>query len=139
MDERNEIAVNVLLVDDEQEFLMPLARRLSRRGFLVRQAGGGREALAMLAEEPAEVAVVDMTMPDLDGLATLELMKKAHPDLEVILLSGRACLDQAINGMSKGAFDFLLKPADFETLVYKLTDAAAARRLRKGPAGENEP
>ncbi len=109
--------VSVLLVDDEQGFLDAMSKRLGKRGLKVRMAPSGRQALAMLDQEPADVVVLDQKMPDLDGLATLTLIKERHPAVRVIMLTGHATVDSAISGIAMGAFDYLVKPCDLDTLL----------------------
>jgi DNA-binding NtrC family response regulator len=113
----------VLLVDDEEGFLAPLVKRLSKRKLDVSWATGGREALAKMRDSPVDVVVLDVKMPDLDGITTLAQMKKLDPSVEVIMLTGHASLEAAMEGMRLGAFDYLMKPADFDELFYKLEDA----------------
>jgi DNA-binding NtrC family response regulator len=122
---------SVLLVDDEPGFLHPLAKRLIRRHLNVATAGSGREALRRITEEPFDVVVLDVKMPGMDGLQTLAAIKAESDQVEVILLSGHASLDAAIEGVQRGAFDYLLKPVDFDELFFKLQDACQKKRLRE--------
>lgn len=129
-----EVKLKLLLVDDEEDFLRPLSLRLGKRGFEVSQATDGEQALEYLASHPADVVVLDLTMPGMEGLATLLRLKELHPMIEVILLSGRTGLDDALTGMAEGAFDYMLKPADIQLLTYKLQDAGMRKRLREKSA-----
>lgn len=130
----NEPKISVLLVDDETDFLDVLARRLSRRGIEVRAATGGREALAMLQEAPAQVVILDVKMPEMDGIETLQEILSHHPGTEVIMLTGHADVDLAFHGLELGAFDYLLKPTDLDDLLYKLHDAADRKGRTADPA-----
>lgn len=112
--------VSVLLVDDEQGFLEAMSKRLGKRGLKVRMASGGRQALAMLSREPADVVVLDQKMPEMDGLTTLSLIKEKHPGVRVIMLTGHATVDSAVSGIALGAFDYLVKPCDLDTLLAQI-------------------
>lgn len=114
---------SVLLVDDEEDFLRTIIKRLAKRGLKVQGASRGEQALAMLAEEPRDVVVLDVKMPGMDGLEVLRRIKAEWPSTEVIMLTGHASIDAAMEGMNRGAFDYLMKPADLEDLLYKLEDA----------------
>ncbi len=121
----------VLLVDDEKEFLETLVKRLKKRKLQVAAASSGREALEMLAESPYDVVVLDVKMPDMDGITTLQEMKRIRPSVEVIMLTGHASMEVAMRGMELGAFDYLMKPMDIDELIYKLQDAYKKRRCRE--------
>ncbi len=125
-------ACSVLLVDDETTFLETLAKRLSRRGLSVRTAGSGKEALEALRAEPADVILLDVKMPGMDGMDTLSLIKRDHPGAEVIMLTGHANVDAAMRGMEEGAFDYLMKPADIDDLYHKIEDAFRKKQLMGG-------
>lgn len=113
----------VLLVDDEVEFLETLVKRLKKRKLDVTAASGGKEALRILEEQPLDVVVLDVKMPDMDGIETLKEIKRIRPLVEVIMLTGHASVEVAIQGMELGAFDYLMKPMDIDELLYKLQDA----------------
>jgi DNA-binding NtrC family response regulator len=113
----------VLLVDDEPEFLETLVKRLKKRKLEVYSATGGKEALNTLKETPVDVVVLDVKMPDMDGIETLREIKQLRPSVEVIMLTGHANVEVAIQGMELGAFDYLMKPMDIDELLYKLQDA----------------
>jgi DNA-binding NtrC family response regulator len=113
----------VLLVDDETEFLETLVKRLKKRKLDVTSAESGREALEILKQTPIDVVVLDVRMPDMDGLETLREIKRIKPVVEVIMLTGHANVEVAIQGMELGAFDYLMKPMDIDELLYKLQDA----------------
>ncbi len=129
---------NVLLVDDEADFLYPLVRRLTRRNLVVESAGSGKAALEIVAEKPVDVVVLDVKMPGMGGLEILRAIKANHEDIEVILLSGHASIDSALEGISHGAFDYLMKPVDFDELFFKLQDAYEKKCIKqeKGVRGE---
>jgi DNA-binding NtrC family response regulator len=114
---------NVLLVDDELEFLQTLVKRLTKRGLNIITAKSGEDALKIIGVKEIDVAVLDVRMPGIDGIQTLREMKKKNPLMEVIMLTGHASLEVAIEGMELGAFDYLMKPAGIDELFYMLQDA----------------
>lgn len=122
---------SVLLVDDEEDFLRTIIKRLSKRGIRAQGASRGEQALAMLAEEARDVVVLDVKMPGMDGIEVLKRIKAQWPTTEVIMLTGHASIDAAMEGMGCGAFDYLMKPADLEDLLYKLEDAYRKKSLNE--------
>lgn len=117
----------VLLVDDEADFIEVLADRLETRGLEVVAVPGGNEALIAANDREFDAIVLDMAMPGMDGLETLEALLNLNPDLQVILLTGQATLEQAAAAIRIGALDLMEKPADFDTLVKKIEMAATKR------------
>jgi DNA-binding NtrC family response regulator len=117
----------VLLVDDEVDFVEALADRLEARGLHVVKTHEGKSALEAAREKVFDAIVLDMAMPGMDGLETLEGLLKINPDLQVILLTGQATLEQAATAIRIGALDLLEKPAEIETLVNKIELAATKR------------
>ncbi len=117
----------VLLVDDGVDFVDVLADRLEARGLMVFKANSGTEALSIAKNKVLDAIVLDMAMPGMDGLETLEGLLEINPDLQVILLTGRATLEQAATAIRIGALDLLEKPADLDTLVSKIEMAATRR------------
>ncbi len=113
----------VLLVDDEIEFLETLVKRLKKRKLNVTSVESGRKALEVIQSDPIDVVVLDVRMPDMDGLETLKEIKRIKPSIEVIMLTGHASVEVAIQGMELGAFDYLMKPMDIDELLFKLQDA----------------
>lgn len=128
--------IRVLLVDDDEDFSGILAKRLGTRGFKVTTASNGDTAIEKLKAEDYDVIVLDVFMPGKSGIETLQEAKPIRPLAEVIMLSGQATLEAAIEGMQHGAFDFLVKPASLPDLVDKLNKAYARKvdheqRIRK--------
>jgi len=123
--------INVLLVDDEVEFLETLRKRLAKRNVNVSSAYSGEEAIGVMGREPVDVVVLDVKMPGMDGIETLRQIKKDHPMTEVIMLTGHANVEVAIQGMETGAFDYLMKPMDIDDLLYKLSDAHKKKLLQE--------
>jgi len=121
----------VLLVDDERDFLEVLTRRLGKREVNVEGVSSGEEALQYLQAKPIDVAVLDVKMPGMDGLTALREIKKLNPLIEVIMLTGHASLEVALEGMRSGAFDYLMKPAEIDELLYKIQDAHRAKTIQE--------
>ena len=121
--------ISVLLVDDEPAYLDTLSKRLRKRDFQVTIATGAVEALNALTETPIDVVLLDVKMPKIDGLTALGLIKQAHPQVEVILHTGHASLEASAASLELGAFDYVLKPAVLDELIYKIEDAARRKAL----------
>ncbi|MBW2442694.1 MAG: response regulator [Deltaproteobacteria bacterium] len=120
---------NVLLVDDESEFVETFSERLTMRNLEILKAFSGEEALQVLeAHQDIEIVILDVKMPGMDGIETLAEIKKRYPLIEVIMLSGHADVESAIEGMKQGAFDYLMKPCDMDQIIAKVTEAAARKR-----------
>ncbi len=113
----------VLLVDDEEDFVHTLVKRLRKRKLEVGAVLSGKEAIRAVSESPPDVVVLDVKMPDMDGIETLKQIKTLKPSIEVIMLTGHANVEVAIRGMELGAFDYLMKPIEIDELLYKLQDA----------------
>ena len=125
------MTIKVLLVDDETSFVEALGRRLTLRKLHVLTAGSAEEALDILGREELDVVVMDVRMPDTDGLTATKAMKRRYPLVEIILLSGHATLETSVGGMALGAFDYLLKPVRIDELVYKIEDAYQKKTLQE--------
>jgi len=123
--------IRVMLVDDEVDFLQTLQKRLALRKLHVLTAESGRQSLEVLAEEPVDVVVLDVKMPEMDGIETTKEIKRGHPLVEVILLTGHADLEASLEGMSSGGFDYLLKPVPIDELVYKIQEAGQKKALQE--------
>lgn len=123
------MSTNVLLVDDEQGFVETMTKRLSKRNMNVSTAFSGQEGLQSLKENPkVEVVILDVKMPGMDGVETLKHIKTEHPLVEVIMLTGHATVETAIEGMKLGAFDYLMKPCEIDELVAKVDQASEKKR-----------
>jgi len=111
----------VLLVDDEVPFVETMTKRLKKRDLVVNSAYSGQEALDILDKHRnTDVVILDVKMPGMDGIETLEKIKKSYPLTEVVMLTGHATVESAIEGMKKGAYDYLMKPCDIDQLMKKL-------------------
>ena len=119
----------IMLVDDEVPFVEAMSKRLSRRDLEVEKAFNGQEALDKLAADgKVEVVILDVKMPGMDGIETLQAIKRRVPLVEVIMLTGHATVESAIEGMKLGAFDYLHKPCDMDHLIAKVSEAAGRKR-----------
>jgi signal transduction histidine kinase len=115
--------INILLVDDEDDFRQILAKRLKRRGIEVREADRGEKALRMLEEAPVDIVIMDIKMPGMDGIECLKRIKKKQDLTEVIMLTGHADIHGGVEGIKSGAFDYLSKPIELEHLIRKIKQA----------------
>ncbi|WP_310600022.1 response regulator [Desulfobulbus sp.] len=121
----------VLLVDDEDIFREATARQLSVRGFIVLTAESGEAAVESVKNDPPEVVVLDQQMPGMHGSDTFIAIKKIDPLIEVIMLTGNTSVDNAIELMQMGTFDYLMKPINIDELLYKIEDAYTRKKLNE--------
>ena len=122
------MSISVLLVDDEKDFVESLTQRLQVRDFEVKAAFSGNDALTLIQEYDFDVVVLDVLMPRKDGIDTLKEIRVIKPLVQVIMLTGHATVETAIEGMKMGAFDYLLKPTDIDDLVSKITVACHLKK-----------
>ena len=118
------------MVDDEQEIRVDLFQALNKHGFVVGVAENGRMALDMLGREPVDLIVTDIKMPELDGLELLKRAKVVCPAVPVVIMTGFATVDSAIQAMKLGAFDYILKPFPMEVMLETVARALAAAFVR---------
>jgi DNA-binding NtrC family response regulator len=130
--------MKLLLVDDEAEFRDTLLKRMRRRNVDVHGVGSGEAALQWLAGNDADVVILDVRMAGMDGIETLREIKKSNPLVEVIMLTGHASMEAAIEGMAMGAFDYLMKPMDMDDLLYKAEDAFKKKTIQEGKISRME-
>lgn len=115
--------LTVLIADDEIEFASTLVARLKLRNFQATMANSGKAALAAIEDEQPDVLILDLKMPDLDGLEVLASLKENYPDLAVIILTGHGSFEAGRQGMELGAYDYIMKPVDLNLLLVKIEDA----------------
>jgi DNA-binding NtrC family response regulator len=127
--------IRVLLVDDEKEFVETLAERLRSRGFEVSNVLSGNDALTAIRSGSFDVVVLDVLMPEMDGIKVFSEIKKMDPLLPVIVLTGHAKIETAIGGMKAGVYDYLIKPAKIEELAGKIIMAHKHKAVNKGRLG----
>ena len=128
----------ILLVDDEERFRTNLQKMLGAQGLAVKAAGSGAEALEELKRSPCDVIVLDIRMPGMDGLATLKEIKRINPEVEVIILSGHASMDAAMEINRLGGYDYLMKPCPLEELLLKI-EAAYDKKLDREKSRRQPP
>lgn len=128
------LKIKLLLVDDEPEFLETLEKHLSRRKINTSVAEGCKIALDILEEQAIDVIVMDVSMPEIDGLQCLQKVKDKWPLIEVIILTGHASVKSGIEGMQGGAFDYCIKPLETEELVEKIELASQKALINKRKA-----
>jgi two-component system response regulator FlrC len=120
----------ILIVDDEQNMRVALFEALSRNGHEVAVAENGQMALEMIARHPPDLVVTDIKMPEMDGLELLRRVKALRPELPVVIMTGFATVDTAVEAMKQGAFDYLLKPFPVEVIEETVARVfALGRRL----------
>ena len=126
--------LSILLVDDEERFVRNLAKILEKRGFAVSTAFNGAQALALLGNGAAiGVVVLDVRMPDMDGIETLRRIKQIDEDIQVVMLTGHASLEDGTEAVRAGAYDYLQKPYDIEDLVVKIRSARDVGQIKRHP------
>ncbi|SFM64012.1 response regulator [Thermodesulforhabdus norvegica] len=118
----------ILIVDDEVGYTDVLSRRLKKRGFHVECASSGKEALNKLRSGSFDVVVLDLKMEDLNGLEVLRIFRIMEPSMPVIMLTGHGSEEAARAGKELGAFDYLGKPCDFDTLLQVIKKALSHRK-----------
>jgi two-component system, NtrC family, nitrogen regulation response regulator NtrX len=120
----------VLVADDEANIRRMLARLLEGEGYEVREAADGRAALQAVEAEEPDVALIDLAMPELDGMDTLRELTRRWPALPVVMMSGRATLADAVQATKVGAFHFIEKPLTPEAVLLSVHGAVELRRAR---------
>jgi DNA-binding NtrC family response regulator len=128
MSEETKAAIRLLLVDDEEDLVTFLAHRLRKRDVEVTIALCGADALSAAVRDTFDVAIVDLKMPDIDGITVMEKLKERQPFLELVMLTGHGSHDSAWEAGRLQAFRYLLKPYEFDELLEVIRQAAAQRR-----------
>ena len=119
--------MRMLLVDDEERFLSTTQKLLERKNIDVLTATSGSDALELIRTNRIHVVLLDVKMPGMDGVTTLREIKSRYPMVEVIMLTGHATVESAIEGLKAGAVDYLMKPADIEEIILKAENAFGRR------------
>ncbi|MBU1565230.1 MAG: response regulator [Proteobacteria bacterium] len=119
----------ILLIDDEEDFLAVMSERMKARNMEVSTASSAKEGLEKADSGNYDAVILDLMMPEMDGIETLKRLKEKNPDLEVILLTGHATIKQGVEAMKLGALDLLEKPADINSLTDKIHAAQAKKML----------
>ena len=123
--------IGLLIVDDDEKFLATIAERLGLKDFDVTTATEGTQAIKAAKKGAFDVAILDLKMPGMDGMELLQILKKKHKFLEIVILTGFASIDSAVEATKLGAFGYLEKPYDFDKLLGVLKDDYEARIRKK--------
>jgi DNA-binding response OmpR family regulator len=123
--------IHVLVVDDEPDFLKLIKRRLTKRNLDVDTAASGEEALEFLRNGNVDVVILDVRMPGLDGIETLKEIRKRFRETSVIMLTGHGSMQSGIEGISHGAYDYILKPFSIDDLLERIRAAFEHAQLRR--------
>ncbi|HAY39781.1 MAG TPA: two-component system response regulator [Desulfobacteraceae bacterium] len=119
--------MKLMLVDDEERLLSSIAKLLSKKGIDVVTATSGAEAIEKLKHQNIHVVILDVKMPGMDGNETLVEIKRLFPMVEVIMLTGHATVESAVDGLKFGATDYLMKPIGIDELIQKAEEAFEKR------------
>jgi len=120
--------MRILIVEDEETQRTLLAGLLRKEGYTVEEAGNGSTAMELLRAITIDLALLDFKLPDMDGLSILKGLKEINPEVEVIILSGHASMDAAMEINRLGGYDYLMKPCELEQLLAKVEGATARKR-----------
>ncbi len=121
----------VLIVDDEERFRTTLRKLLTIRQIEAADVGSAKEAFSKIAENEYDVILLDVKMPEISGIEALGRIKKENPEIEVIILTGHACVDAAVEIMTLGGYEYLLKPCAIDELVGKIESAWEKKLIRE--------
>jgi DNA-binding NtrC family response regulator len=122
---------DILLVDDEVVFTTNMSRLLTSRGYQVTSVKNGEEAIAALKQKPFDVMVLDLKMPVMDGITTLQQMKALNLLTELLILTGHGSMDTAFKAIEMRAYDYVTKPCEIAELVSKIEAAHARKRVKE--------
>jgi DNA-binding NtrC family response regulator len=123
------VSARILIVDDEEIVIRSCLRILDGEDYQADAVQDGREALRKIAEEPYDVVILDIMMPNIDGLDVLRLIKEGHPEVDVIMITGLAQIETAVQAMKLGAFDYISKPFEPDEIKLVVNRALERRRL----------
>jgi len=120
----------VLLIDDELDFLEALSERMRNRGLNVATAASAKEAIQIAQRETYDVLVLDLNMPEMDGLEALKILKGNNPDIHVIILTGYATVENGIRAVLSGAEEILEKPSSMDVLIRKIEKLVTKKMIQ---------
>ena len=123
---------SVLVVDDEVDFVDTIIKRLRERGLDVQGEAGGKAALDLMNTKSFDICILDIKMPGMDGIETLEEMKKIDPSMEVIILTGHGSEELALRSIELGASDHVMKPVTLDELLQRMRQVYE-KKLRRRP------
>ncbi|MBW2569372.1 MAG: response regulator [Deltaproteobacteria bacterium] len=123
--------IQILLVDDEDDFRTTLAKRLRLRKVDITDVASGNEAIELVKQKSFDVAVIDVKMPEIDGIETLKQVKQIQPTMEIVMLTGHASIESGMEAMKLGAYDYVMKPCDIDELLIKAGNAYQHKLLKE--------
>jgi len=123
--------INILIVDDEEDFLRSISKSLEVRDFNVIAVNRGEKAITAARENPIDIALVDLKMPGMNGEETLLALKKENQWIEVVILTGHGTIESALSCKDGGAYSFLQKPCELDTLLETLVKAYKKRLMNR--------
>ncbi len=112
--------MSILLVEDDPDLAAGLKQALQHEGFSINHVANGKSALHAIDTEPPEIVILDIGLPDIDGLAVLKRLRVKHAEMPVLLLTARSTLDDKVAGLDGGADDYLSKPSEMDELLARL-------------------
>lgn len=127
----DEHKINILIVDDEEHFLNSIKKRLEARDFKVVAVDRGEKAIEAARDNPIDIALVDLKMPGMRGEETLKILKKEHKWMEIVMLTGHGSVESAVECVQDGAYKYLQKPCELDTLLDVLKDAYQKKVMNK--------
>lgn len=113
----------ILVIDDEPIVRTSCVRSLSPEGYEVKSASSGREGLELLENEPVDLVLLDLKMPDMDGIEVLKIIKNRWPETKIIMITGYSTVETAVKTLKLGAFSYLEKPFTPDTLLETVKEA----------------
>lgn len=122
-----EIKADILLVDDEEQFLKVLSQRLEGRGMKVETSESGEDAIKKVREKEFDAIILDLAMPGINGIETLKRIRSESPEMQIIILTGHGSVEKGVEAIKAGAVDFLEKPADLNKIMEKISEAKRKR------------
>ena len=130
--------INLLFVDDEDQFLTSMSKRLGARGFHVLAVNRGEKAVETARTHPVDIALVDLKMPGMNGEETLKALKQEHAWMEIVILTGHGSIDSAVECTQSGAHSYLQKPCDLDQILEVLKEAYKKRVMNRHRIGETQ-
>ncbi|MBZ5619776.1 MAG: sigma-54 dependent transcriptional regulator [Acidobacteriia bacterium] len=121
----------ILIVDDELVVRDSLGKWFTSEGYTAKPAGGAREALEMIQQMEFDIALIDIKMPGMDGMELQSRLREADPDLTVVIMTGYAAVDTAVQALKNGAYDYITKPVDPDELSHLVANALEHKRARR--------